>query len=100
MVIPNFNSSGILLGAWEDFRRTVLHPDAGEVQINECKKCFFAGAMTVMTANLTIADVNLPDAAAAAILQSMWMECTEFAESLADNGAGGLTNEELKIKIN
>ena len=53
-----------------------------------------------MQANLTIAEVNLPDAVAAAILQSMWTECMEFAESLPDNGAGGLTDQELKIKIN
>ena len=100
MMIPNINSPGILQNAWEDFRRTVLHPDAGDVQISECRKCFFAGAVAVMQANLTIAEVNLPDAVAAAILQSMWTECMEFAEGLPDNGGGGLTDQELKIKIN
>ena len=89
---------GIIEGSWADFKRTCIHPDAGPTQLEECKKAFYAGAMAVMQANITIADGDLTEVQGVQLIEGIWQECLLFAKGLLDNGPGGLTDEELKIK--
>lgn len=92
----NLESGKVLQYAWDSFRKDLIHPEAGDVQVNEQKKSFYAGALVVLTAALQIAEQDLPDDRGTAVMHSLWKECENFAMNLPDNGPGGLSDQEVK----
>jgi len=40
-------------GEWEDYRRNVIPADAPEVQLVECRRAFYAGAVSLMRTVMT-----------------------------------------------
>jgi hypothetical protein len=84
----------IVKTGWEGFRKAAITPSAGPVQLSEMEKAFQAGALTVLSAMLSIAEQDLSDESGAMVMESMWQEVRTFAHGLPDNGQGGLTAEE------
>lgn len=83
----------ILASGWESFRKDVISPAAGPTQVNEMQKAFYGGAHVILATMLAIANLDIPDEAAAMILESMHQELQKFAAGLPDNGPGGPTKD-------
>lgn len=62
---------------FDDYRRNVIPADAKAVQITECKRAFYAGAVAVIGLMDKIADS--PNEAREA--ESLWKEITDFGKN-------------------
>jgi hypothetical protein len=70
---------------FEAYRRFIMPPDAGDVQIIECRRAFYAGAVQVFFA--VIDNANLPEAEAMQRLSDYQAELAAFAESIKNGEA-------------
>lgn len=91
-------AGSMIAKAWLQYRELCIHKDAGPVQVEECRKCFYAGVMTMLTINDALSEPNVTEVQAILTLESVWLEMRAYAQSLSDNGPGGLTDQELKVK--
>ena len=40
--------SGAIANAWASYRERVMHPDSSVLQVQECRRSFYAGAATLL----------------------------------------------------
>ena len=74
-----------LLVLWREWDRLILS-EAGDVQRNEMRRAFFAGAAATLQLMTTVA-TELPDDDACKALQGWLDECNEFGNAVADGRA-------------
>jgi hypothetical protein len=60
-------------------------PQLGPAQVNEMKKCFFAGATTLLVMLDSSTD-HMSDGEATALIRDLHMQLIEFADALPSNG--------------
>jgi hypothetical protein len=70
---------------WETYRADVLPPRAGAVQVMECRRAFYAGAVHLYGALIDNAD--LPEAEAMARLRAFGEEFEAFGTALGEGKA-------------
>lgn len=92
-------SGRLVHDSWEDFRKMVIHQDVGQVQLEESRKCFYGGFTAAMAIFDAVSELdNLTEEEAGRTMETLWSELMFFAKGLRDNGTGGLSDQELKIK--
>ena len=64
---------------WESYRNAVIPPDAPQIQHQECKRAFYAGAHSIMQFLMSMSDDNLSEEAGSAILEGLRQELCDFA---------------------
>jgi hypothetical protein len=70
--------------SWESYRREVVPANAGEIQIEECRRAFyagFAGCLGVCSGPLA----EMEEDAAVAALQGLHEEIQGFAQGIGDD---------------
>ena len=67
-----------LQSVWEHYKRSVLHPEATDVQIRECRMAFYAGALTMNEAYLSTSELEISEEASAAIIEGFHQELRAF----------------------
>ena len=83
----------IVQEAWEGYLAAMFGGmPISETQRDEMRKCFYAGATAIMAVNGRIGEPDISEKLGCQILDSIKHELLAFAESLPDNGPGGLTN--------
>jgi hypothetical protein len=64
---------------WADYQRNVLPPDAGEIQVQECRRAFYAGAHAMYTdCTWGIGDPSVPERVGEAHLEKIHDELQAF----------------------
>lgn len=91
-------ADGPIERAWLKYRELCIHKDAGPVQVEENRKCFYGGVMTMLSITDAISEPTVTETQGVLMLEAIWLEMRAFAKSLPDNGPGGLTDQELKVK--
>lgn len=67
---------------WDDFSKNIIPRGAGEIQRDECKKSFYAGALTMIEAMGEIATAGLSEQAEEATINGLQSEIVDFFETL------------------
>jgi hypothetical protein len=67
---------------WEVVRRLVYLPGVSAVQLQECKRAFYAGAAAVISVQMRICDDDISDQRAAEVLDSLLEQARQFNEKL------------------
>jgi hypothetical protein len=88
----------IIGGAWQSFREMCIHKDAPAVQVEEMRKAFYGGATSILSTMLAVGESDISDVNAMRIMTSLHEEVQAFAKALPDNGAGGLTDQQIILK--
>lgn len=68
---------------WNDFAKAVLPKDVSSIQYKEMRRAFYAGAWVILQTCKRVADEEMPDEAAVAIIDSMEKECVGFIVKVA-----------------
>lgn len=69
----------IVNALWESYRKQVIPPEAGVVQLIESKRAFFSGVYSGLQTLSTIS-VNIPEDVAVTYLDRIKQECLAFSE--------------------
>jgi hypothetical protein len=69
-----------LQAQWESYRAAVVPKDAGLVQIEECRRAFYAGAASALHITMSVSDIE--EAAAVAVLEGLRQECLTFVNTV------------------
>lgn len=69
--------------AWEDYRQLVVPHTAGETQIRETRRAFYAGALLVFEAINTIGEDHVSENTGVDILAQIARECGAFKAEMA-----------------
>lgn len=72
--------SGLLADAWASYRERVVPAEAGEVQVQECRRAFYAGARAIEAMFRAMAD--MPDSEGAVVLGAVIGELEGFADGV------------------
>jgi len=82
---------------WEIYRKVAVPKQAGEIQVLETKKAFYAGASSMVAALVGTADPTkaTPDEADVKVLESIWKELDEFFKGIADEAQKALKKQKL-----
>jgi hypothetical protein len=70
---------------WETYRQTVMPADAGEVQVIECRRAFYAGAVHLFGA--VVDNSTLPEADAMQRLMNFQDELAAFPKAISEGKA-------------
>lgn len=70
-------------GEWLDYRANVVHKDAGEAQLKETKRAFYAGASSIITMLVGLFNPTTPEPTEEDVqqLDAVWKELGEFFEA-------------------
>lgn len=68
--------------AWESYRDGVLPKDAPQVQVDECRKAFYAGAFSHHCITTSIGDPGISEERGLEILTAIDAEIREYAASI------------------
>ena len=68
--------------AWESYRKTVIPEGAPPIQIDECRKAFYAGCATFVHYNYELGAPDISEETALQFLTDRTLECEEFVNSL------------------
>ena len=83
----------IIERAFESYRDKVLNPDAGTVQVEESRKAFFGGAVTLFTALMFgLSDGDEPQQSDEDLMQSIQDELDEFSQTIEREAFYGKPN--------
>lgn len=65
---------------WIDYRKKVVPPDAPDVQIQETRRGFYAGALAILQMQFAVSggEEELSDDAGVALIESWHQECADF----------------------
>ena len=69
---------------WKRYRTEVMHPDAHEIQVNECKAAFYGGALAIFEAILAAPD-DVSEEQAADYLETLRKEIQATLEEMGRN---------------
>jgi hypothetical protein len=84
--------------SWQSFHKQLFSGiEIGEVQLNEMRKAFFGGAVTVLSIADRIGEDSVSEEEGCRILEALHIEVLEFAQSLPDN-VPGMTDEEWQTR--
>lgn len=72
-----------LSSAWDLFRTTVIPHDASPTQIQEMRRAFYAGAASFLDIQMRMADDNVSEDAACAVMDTIHGELMEFGANVA-----------------
>lgn len=72
--------STLIRTGWEEYRRSVMPQNAGQVQVMECRRAFYAGAMTMFVLMEKFADLEEDEAMA--MLQLTKDELMDFRNNV------------------
>jgi hypothetical protein len=67
--------------AWLNYKKAVVHPGAGDTQVDQTRKAFYAGALSAFTTVTGLA-AALPENEACAVLSEMETELNAFLGDL------------------
>lgn len=73
--------SGLLADAWASYRESVVPAEAGEVQVQECRRAFYAGARAI-EAMFISAMVDMPDSEGAEAIAALIGELEGFVDGV------------------
>ena len=71
---------------WASYRTLVIHKDAGDAQIRETKRAFYAGASSVITIIGSLFDIRKgpdPTEEDVKVLEDVWKELDEYFKNEA-----------------
>ena len=69
---------------WTSYRTEVMHPEAHEIQVNECKAAFYAGSLAIFQAILTAPD-DVSEELGADYLETLRKEIQATLEEMGRN---------------
>ena len=72
-----------LAGAWDAYAKMALPPHCSPVQLNETRKAFYAGAITVLETCKTIGEPEVSEELGVQILDRMYHEGQRFVADVA-----------------
>lgn len=67
---------------WESFRKAVIPPTAGPVQVQEMRRAFYAGAEAMWRINMAIGEDSVSEDGGVAILEGVNQEIRQFVEQV------------------
>jgi hypothetical protein len=71
----------LIAAAWDSYLKQLMHPSAGEVQIRETRKAFYAGATALFFMLIELfADDKEPTEADLTLMSDVERELNEFAK--------------------
>jgi biotin synthase-like enzyme len=77
-------AKGLVAQAWEMYRDTVIPPDAHVTQFIECKRAFYAGARSLLTDIMIMADPGAdPTDEDMDMMEDLELELQQFAADVA-----------------
>lgn len=68
----------IVGAAWRDYMTKVIPPEASADQLEESRRCFYAGAATIFDAMTAMGDDSVTEAEGVARLESITAELGEY----------------------
>lgn len=71
-----------LASQWTMFRAMVVPSTAGDTQVRETKRAFYAGAQAVLMLQMQIAMADQADDKSAQDMQALHQECATFAQQI------------------
>lgn len=74
----------LIAKGWQTYRACVLPQDTPAIQIQECKRAFYAGAWYVVRTIEVLGDEHVSVIAAAMTMQSMCDESEQFCTDVSD----------------
>jgi hypothetical protein len=77
-----------IAAVWDDYRVVVMPPDAPSVQVTECRRAFYAGAQSLLSAILaSLSPGDEPAAADEEYLEAVHDELLRFRADLKEGRA-------------
>lgn len=67
---------------WQTYRQTVMHPEAPDLQINECQMAFYAGAAAMYSLFMRATEAELTDEEGADCLETLQTELEAFGQAV------------------
>lgn len=80
--MTEIQSLNTIQGQWEKFSIMVLPPGVSDLQVQEMRNCFYAGAEAMRRIEFYIGGQNVSEAAGIAILQGIQEELQTYAADL------------------
>ena len=72
----------IIRKSWDSFRKAVIHPKAGEDQIQHMRWAYYAGASAVLEVATRIGEPDVSEELGVMTLESMDVEIRKFKEEI------------------
>lgn len=76
-----------ILDHWNDYRREVIPADAPAVQIQECRRAFYAGAQAFLACLLAASADDVGEDEGAALLETYVQELQDFKHAVTEGKA-------------
>ncbi len=73
--------------AWLDFKRKVIPEDAPNIQLQECRRAFYAGAQSSFSVYVSIGDEVVSEDDGVKILEDLRDELAEFPKMILEGRA-------------
>jgi hypothetical protein len=81
-------SHSTIYSGWKSYRETVLPRDAGQVQIDETRRAFYAGALIILQAAYQLGEEGLTDEEGVARIDALWQELNAFRATIGTDQEG------------
>lgn len=69
---------------WQQYRERVVHSNAPDVQVSECKLAFYGGASALLGSLKLLAATGVSDEEASKVINDMQDEIVAFAKEVRD----------------
>lgn len=73
---------------WEGYKNLVLPPHASDIQIEECRRAFYAGAISCLNVMDSVGDESISENAGVEIIEGLHQELESFASDLVNQPSG------------
>lgn len=73
--------------AWDSYKAQAMPPDAHPVQIQECRRAFYAGFWAMLNINVGVGDDAVTEAQGVFVLESVIRECRAFQRDVQSGRA-------------
>lgn len=80
--MKNGRPSGIVETLWQAYVEACELKTAPAIQLQETRRAFYAGVAGMLSVAGDVADMDLPDEAGAALLETIHQELVRFGESV------------------
>lgn len=67
---------------WESFRDATIPPTASQVQVDECRRSFYAGAWGMLCEFERMGEDDVPEDSGVVWLEAVMSECREFVAAV------------------
>lgn len=76
------NVSATIRDGWLSYRRDIIPANAPAVQVQECRRAFYAGAHALLCIVTSLGDDSVPEDAGVDVLAALHSESQKFADDV------------------